>query len=122
MKYEIQKSKLDDIMYKYIVDMFENDEHGELNYNYFYDEYGNELDWTIDFYFGDYGDEYSAFYWETDKIYEYWGDIGTCDECPKIKINQELKEKLDGMFNNLWKPMFKKWLKENYDLEPKTIQ
>jgi len=117
MKYEIQKSKLDDIMYKYIVDMFENNEMGELSLTNNFDEEGNETEDSIEFYFGDYGDDYEAFRWYSE---EYFDD--DCERCPIVELSYELKNNLDLMFNNLWKPIFKKWIKENYDLEVKTIQ
>jgi hypothetical protein len=30
-------------------------------------------------------------------------------------------EKLDGLFGDNWKPVFKEWFKENFGLEIKTI-
>ena len=117
MKYLISENKLNNLIYDYIVDMFTNNEAGELNHNYNYDDMGNETDDSIEFYFGDYGDDYEAFRWYSE---EYFDD--DCERCPIVELSYELKNNLDLMFNNLWKPIFKKWIKENYDLEVKTIQ
>ena len=123
MNFEIQKKKLDEVMYSYIVDLFENNELGELNYTYF-DDHGAERDWQITFYFGDYGDDNIAFTWETKEIYEYWDGMSPsnrCPQCPRVIVDESVESNLNGLFNDMWKPMFKKWLKENYGLEPKTI-
>ena len=90
MKYEIQKSKLDDIMYKYIVDMFENNEMGELSLTNNFDEEGNETEDSIEFYFGDYGEDYEAFRWYSE---EYFDD--DCERCPIVELSYELKNNLD---------------------------
>jgi len=122
MKFEIQKKKLDDIMYNYIVDLFEKNEHGELSYNYFYDNEGNERDWQINFYFGDYGNEYEAFVWETNEIFEFWDiNVPSKAELPRVLMEEKIMNILDAMFNDMWKPIFKRWLKENYGLDPKSI-
>ena len=119
MKFEIQKKKLDDVMYKYIDDLLENNELGELNYTYF-NEIGDERDWQITFYFGDYGYKNTAFVWQTNEIYEHYG-LSECEECPKVIVEKNIEDTLNGMFNDMWKPIFKKWVKEKYNLDPKSI-
>ena len=119
MKVNINKSKLDNIIYQYIDDLFHNNELGQLNYTYFND-LGDERDWQINFYFGDYGDDNTAFVWETEEIYNHYGISGG-EDCPHVIIEGNIENKLNAMFNDLWKPIFKIWFKYNYDLELKTI-
>jgi hypothetical protein len=77
-------------MYKYIVDMFENNEMGELSLTNNFDEEGNETEDSIEFYFGDYGEDYEAFRWYSE---EYFDD--DCERCPIVELSYELKNNLD---------------------------
>jgi hypothetical protein len=118
MKYEIKNKRLEEIIYNYIVDLFENNPNGELYYNYYYDDNGNETDIALTFYFGDYGD-YEALKWYSEEY--FLQDDESCNDCPKVSLDYDLENILTGMFNEYWKPVFKKWLKNKYDLEVKTF-
>ena len=52
MKIIITESKINTIISKYIDKMF-----NDINYSYGYDDDGNEVDYAIEFYVGDYDDD-----------------------------------------------------------------
>lgn len=117
MKYLISENKLDNLIYNYIVDIFMNNEEGELNFTYDYDEDGNETDDAIQFYFGDYGDDYEAFRWYSE---EYFDD--GCERCPIVELSGKLKDNLNSMFSDKWESQFKKWMNNEFNIYVKTIQ
>ena len=119
MKYLISENKLNNLIYDYIVDMFMNNEEGELNHNYDYDDMDNETDDSIEFYFGDYGDGDYAFRWYSEK---YFLLDKECEECPIVEMNDELKNVLDATFSDKWESQFKKWMRKEFNLYVKTIK
>lgn len=112
MNYSITESKLDKTIYNYIDNLFE-----DLNHKYGEDDYGNEMESGIQFYFGDYGEE-DAFYWYGVDYFDY----SSCERCPIAEFDSELENKLNSLFDDKWHTPFKKWLKDNYSLDVKTIQ
>jgi hypothetical protein len=118
MKYLISENKIDKIMYDYIVDLFENNNLGELNYKYNEDDYGNDLSDAIEFYFGDYGDSDNAFRWYSE---EYFAESER-EKCPIIEIETEYENALNSVFSDRWIEPFKNYIKNYYQLEVKTVQ
>jgi len=116
MKYSITESKLESTIYAYINDLFGDN----LNHIYAEDDYGNEMESGIQFYFGDYGDgDYSdetAFYWYDTDYFD-----NDCERCPIAKFGWNLEDKLNSLFGDKWHTPFKKWLLETYNLKVKTI-
>jgi hypothetical protein len=113
MKYSITESKLESTIYTYINDLFEDD----LNHIYAEDDYGNEMESGIQFYFGDYGDDEVAFYWYDTDYFD-----GDCEWCPIAEFSSELENKLNSLFDDKWHTPFKKWLQKEYNLKVKTIK
>lgn len=118
MKYIISEKKVDEVIYKYVVNMFENNDLGELNYKYNEDDYGNESSDAVEFYFGDYGDGENAFRWYSE---EYFG-MANCEKCPIIEIETSHEETLNSIFSNKWIEPFKNYIKNYYQLDVKTVQ
>ena len=117
MKYIITENKIDKVIYNYIVNLFENNDLGELNFTYYEDEYGNEIADAMQFYFGDYGDDLHAFRWYDVGYYD-----GGCDNCPIVVIESELENELNGLFSDKWYEQFKEYLKKYYGLKVKSLQ
>lgn len=78
---------MNEVIYSYIVNMFENNKLGDLNSIGDIDEYGNDTDNAFEFYFGNYGDGETAFRWYSE---EYFNE--ECEKCPIIEIDSELEE------------------------------
>ena len=117
MKYLISENKINKIIYDYIVNMFENNNLGELNYNYHEDDYGNESSDAIEFYFNDYGDGETVFRWYSEDYFET-----DCEKCPIIEIDTEYENALNSVFSDRWIEPFKNYIKNYYQLEVKTVQ
>jgi len=117
MKYTITENKIDNVIYKYIVNMFENNDLGELNYTYHEDDYGNESSDAVEFYFGDYGEGENAFRWYSEDYFE-----NECEKCPIVEIATEYENELNSLFSDKWQEQFKEYLKKYYSLEVKTVQ
>ena len=111
MKYSITESKLESTIYAYINDLFGDD----LNHMYGEDDYGNEMESGIQFYFGDYGEE-EAFYWYDVDYFD-----NDCERCPIAEFSSDLENKLNSLFDDKWHTPFKKWLQKKYNLKVKTI-
>ena len=124
MKYIISESKLNDFILKYIEGMFPV---YEINYTENEDDDGNPDDSSYVFYFGDYDDEdgeiifrwYGKDYWDGDDTEILRHRI---EQSPMLHFEDSRdSEKLDSLFGNNWKPIFKEWFKENFGLDIKTI-
>ena len=121
MKYIITENRLNNFILKYINEKYPVD---EINYGEGYDDDGNPDYSSYRFYFGGYDDdeyEGNIFEWY-DK--DYWdGDNplakSRIEESP-ILFFDDLK-KMDLMFGEHWKPVFKKWFLDNFGLEIKTF-
>ena len=121
MKIIIQESRLEKFIFEYFYKLFnvaeinlrhpwemDSDEHEEYEdqtRTVFY--YGNEFNDDIVFYYYDKG---------------YFTPESRMDEnCPLIVVEDEYKNILDGYFGKNWHEPFKKWFKENFDMNIKTI-
>jgi hypothetical protein len=119
MKYIISESKLNDFILKYIEEIFPVH---EINYTEGYDDDGNPDDSSYIFYFGDYdsdeGDE-TIFRWY-DK--DYWIGSGPLvpsriEEFPMLYFEgSDVKNNLDTLFGEHWKPVFRKWFQDSFSL------
>jgi hypothetical protein len=91
---------------------------------YEYDDDGNEYEDEnrVQFYYGDYSDDETVFYWY-DK--EYWGyntNLPYKENSPILEIaDRELENKLNSMFKDKWYEPFKEWFKENFDVPVKAV-
>lgn len=99
----------------------------EINWNNDYDEDGNDDYCAASFYHGNYTDGDTLFRWYDEC---YWDDVE--DEIRKkdFKYNSPILEfedaskltALNGYFGNTWKPVFRKWFKENFDYRVNKIK
>ena len=122
MKYIITENRLNNFIIQYIEKKYPV---RDINYTEGEDDYGNPDDSAYEFYFGDYDDNETIFRWYGK---EYWE--GDNDEILRNRIErspilyfEDSREptKLDKMFGEHWKPVFKKWFYDNFDLDIKTI-
>ena len=123
MKIIITENQLNNIeqhIYDYINELYDVDnihyvEQEMFNFNV--GEY--EMSDNIYFYNGDYSDGDMIFILY-EKDYERIRDEKIM-EGPVLFIEDEDKIELLNQFGYLWKPVFKKWFKDNFDYEFKTI-
>ena len=122
MKYIITENRLNDSIVKYIEKKYPV---RDINYTEGEDDYGNPDDSAYEFYLGDYDDNETIFRWYGK---DYWE--GDNDEILRHRIErspilyfEDSREptKLDKMFGEHWKPVFKKWFYDNFGLDIKTI-
>lgn len=121
MKYIITESKLDEVITKYLDELFD-----VKNINYIHmPEYDDEDGWNANenvvvFYFGDWGDEEICLTWYG-KFY-YLKNKDMSHKCPVVDIEKEYFYLLDGYFGDKWKEPFKKWFMVNFEYPVKTVE
>jgi len=134
MKFIISEDRIYDLAMKHINSMFDVN---NIGWTYGSDDWGNEVDYAIQFYTGDfdeYDNETTLFrwygedYWESDES-SGWGDED--DETIKEKkLNSPIlifedddkKNQLDNIFGDKWYQPFKDWFGNNFNLPIKTIE
>lgn len=133
MKYEIDKDRLNKLVFDFIDSYFKND---KINYihpfdtNYrdeWGDEDGGENPNVIEYFIGDYYEEDMLF-----RLYfkEYWtGTNSTADrrrsQSPLVTIlNEKFEETLNSMFNDIlfWEDGFKMWFNYKFDLKINRVR
>ena len=119
MKYIISESKLNDFILKYIEEIFPVD---DINYTEGYDDDGNPDDSSYIFYFGDYDSDEgdgTIFRWYGK---DYWVGSGPLvqsriEESPMLYFEgSDVKNNLDTLFEEHWKPVFRKWFQDSFSL------
>lgn len=102
-----------------------------IHWLYGTDDFGNEVDYGISFYEGDYDDDDNLFRWygkdyfyseemshHNQKIIDEWAE-----KSPMLEFdNNGKKEQLDALFGDKWHQPFKDWFQKNFDLPIKTIE
>ena len=125
MKYIITENRLNNFIIQYIEKKYPVN---EINYTEGEDDYGNPDDSLYEFYLGDYDDNQTIFRWY-DK--EYWY-AGASSETELVRMRVEDSpmlyfedsrdvKKLDKMFGEHWRPVFKKWFYDNFGFEINKI-
>jgi hypothetical protein len=117
MKVVITESRLEKVITDYLDDVFTPDDRWERN---------NESQYEVK----NYGETF--FFVEGDEAYVYYGcnaNAGPEDEyfapygllhkyeCPLLMIYPYMAQKLNSIFGDIWKPIFKKWFEEHSGLE-----
>jgi hypothetical protein len=131
MKYLITESKLDDVIYNYIDELFAA-ENGttEIHKLESINQDGENIEDVYDIVNDDYYDDNNGgdylFTWAGKKYYENHAHQSfgrrLVDEAPIVEINDGGKVRnLDSYFGNLWKPVFIKWFKDKINLPIKTL-
>lgn len=136
MKFIITENKINDLIVKHLNSMFDVNNIGWTPGS---DDMGNEVDYAVEFYEGDYEEgwgENTLFRWY-DK--EYWiEDESTLPptgheydrrllkkkiaESPILEFeDSHLSNQLDSIFGNRWEEPFKKWFEDNFHIRVKTI-
>ena len=122
MRYVISESRLERAMEKVFNQYINLD---ELKYYHPVEETedGDEYEDTnrAVFYIGDMDDENEIFrYYECDYFYE---DVRAIRErCPILSLDDKITNTLNGLFDDLWKEPFRKWINESVNLRAKTIE
>jgi hypothetical protein len=128
MKFTISEDRIYDLVMKHLNSMFDVD---NINWSYGTDDFGNEVDYGIAFYLGDYDDDDNLFRWygkdyfyseemshHNKKMVDEWAE-----KSPMLEFdNNGKKEQLDNLFGDRWHQPFKDWFQQNFDLPIKTIE
>ena len=121
MKFIITESRRDKIITNYLDELFNL---AEINWRHPWeiDDDGNEYEDTLrtEFYYGTIFDDDTVFRYY-DKGYFREGSRGD-EESPILSILGEPGIKLYGYFADTWQEPFKKWFRENFGLNIKTIE
>jgi hypothetical protein len=113
---------------KHLDSMFDVDNINSTNGT---DDFGNEVDYGISFYNGDYDDDDNLFRWYSED-YFYSEEMQNHNEglikmwvekSPMLEFdNNGKKEQLDNLFGDRWHQPFKDWFLKNFNLPIKTIE
>jgi hypothetical protein len=123
MKYIITESKLEDIVIRYLNEIFTNDEINQMSPYVYDEETGIEGDdeTRIEFYIGDYDDgDNNIFRWYDCEYFNKGAEIR--QRCPIIHLEDKYSTTLNGFFGDMWVEPFKKWFTINYNLPVKTVE
>jgi hypothetical protein len=128
MKIIISEDRIYDLIMKHINSMFDVD---NIHWTYGTDNDGNEVDYAISFYNGDYDDDDNLFRWYSEDYFYSeemsHHNIMKTDEwkekSPMLEFdNNGKKEQLDNLYGDRWHKPFKDWFQQNFDLPIKTIE
>jgi hypothetical protein len=128
MKYIINESKVNEIIYNFI-DNYYDFNYINFTHPYEYDDDGfeNEDENIIDYYYGDYqGID------DSDFIFTYYSSEYYSSDIPSEKIHKEkspileirddkIIKTLNNLFGKMWRLIFKQWFIDNFNLPVKTI-
>jgi hypothetical protein len=128
MKIIITESKLNQAVIDYLNKTYDTN---NIGWEYGIDDWGNEVDYAIKFYQGDYDEDDTLFRWYGE---DYWGSEES--ESYSDKLCQEKKDKspilyfeddvilrtLNGYFGNNWKQPFIEWFWDKFHVPVKTIE
>ena len=137
MKIIITESKLNQAVIDYLNEIYDTN---NIGWTYGMDDWGNEVDYAMEFYGDDYdgGDNtlfrwYSEDYWnseEAETISSGWGDE---DDNNTIKEKQlkspllvfeddDVKTTLNGYFGDKWKRPFIDWFWDKFHVHIRTVE
>jgi len=128
MKIIITESKLHQAVIDYLNETYDTN---NIGWSYGIDDWGNEVDYAIEFYEGDYeeGDNtvfrwYGEDYW-TGEESELWTDEYINEmknKSPQLEIyDNTVYTTLNGYFNDKWYQPFIDWFWDKFHLPVKTI-
>lgn len=124
MKYIITESKLEETIINYLYELFPVDNINSINP--LESNYDDNEEWEdetrVEFYIGDYGDEYTCFRWYDCEYFSHFSPENPDRTiCPTVSVEHEYEKILNGYFNEMWHEPFKKWFTENFNLPAKTV-
>lgn len=128
MKIIITESKLNQAVIDYLNETYDTN---NIGWTYGIDDWGNEVDYAISFYQGDYDEDDTLFRWYGE---DYWDSEDT--ESYSNERRQEMKDKspilsfedtntlntLNGYFNDKWRRPFIDWFWDKFNIPVKTIE
>ena len=128
MKIIITESKLNQAVIDYLNETYDTN---NIGWSYGIDDWGNEVDYAIEFYEGDYeeGDNtvfrwYGEDYW-TGEESELWTDEYINEmknKSPQLEIyDNTVYRTLNGYFNDKWHRPFIDWFWDKFHVPVKTI-
>jgi hypothetical protein len=128
MKIIITESKLNQAVIDYLNDTYDTN---NIGWSYGIDDWGNEVDYAIEFYEGDYeeGDNtvfrwYGEDYWTSEEG-EGWGEELRKDaitKSPQLVIYDDtVYATLNGYFGDNWRKPFIDWFWDKFHVPVKTI-
>ena len=131
MKIIITESKLNQAVIDYLNDTYDTN---NIGWSYGIDDWGNEVDYAIEFYEGDYeeGDNtvfrwYGEDYWESDEGSSYGEEDDEYikemkNKSPQLEIyDNTVYTTLNGYFGDNWKQPFIDWFWDKFHVPVKTI-
>ena len=131
MKIIITESKLNQAVVDYLNDTYNTN---NIGWSYAIDDWGNEVDYAIEFYEGDYeeGDNtvfrwYGEDYWESDEGSSYGEEDDEYikemkNKSPQLEIyDNTVYTTLNGYFGDNWKQPFIDWFWDKFHVPVKTI-
>jgi hypothetical protein len=128
MKIIITESKLHQAVIDYLNERYDVD---NIHWTYGIDDNGNEVDYAMSFYEGDYDDDenlfrwYSEDYFYSDEMSHHNKEIidGWKEKSPMLEFDDtDTFNILNGYFGDRWHQPFKDWFMENFNLPIKTIE
>ena len=128
MKYIITESKLHQAVIDYLNETYDTN---NIGWTYATDDWGNEVDYAMSFYQGDFDEDdnlfmwYDVDYWKSDEMdhqdeenLKKW-----IEQSPILSFNDiDTFNTLNGYFGDKWYQPFKDWFEEHFDLPIKTIE
>lgn len=128
MKIIITESKLNQAVIDFLNDTYDTN---NIGWTYGIDDWGNEVDYAIEFYEGDYeeGDNtvfrwYGEDYWTSEEG-ELWTDEYIKEmknKSPQLEIyDNTVYRTLNGYFGDKWKQPFIDWFWDKFNVPVKTI-
>jgi hypothetical protein len=124
MKYIISENRMNDLMQKYFDKNFNPNDMDYYYVSYEEDEEGNEIE----------TEDAMAFYKKSnnpdvDVIFRYYfceyfsEDAHVMKQvCPILSFENDHTDTLNGFFGDMWKEFAKKWVQDNFNLSPKTVE
>ena len=128
MKIIITESKLYQAVIDYLNETYDVN---NIHSTYGIDDWGNEVDYAMSFYQGDYEDDdnlfmwYDVDYWKSDEM-DHQSEENLrkwIEQSPILSFNDvDTFDILNGYFGEKWHQPFKDWFMENFRLPIKTIE
>ena len=128
MKIIITENKLNQAVIDYLNEVYDVN---NIGWTYGLDDWGNEVDYAISFYQGDYDEDDNLFHWYGD---DYWYSEEMShhnkemidkwkEQSPMLSFNDtNTLNTLNGYFGDRWHQPFKDWFQDNFNLPIKTIE
>ena len=130
MKIIITENKINELIIKHLNSMFDIN---NIGWTPGLDDWGNEVDYAIEFYTEDYEDDgdntlfrwYGEDYWRSDEgnVWDEDNITKLIDDSPILDFEDTDKlDQLNSLFGDRWKQPFIDWFWDNFNVPVKTIE